>query len=79
MSIRAETKERQPAATSRRSQTAIAIAALVVLEILFVILYHFGNLETHVIETIGTGLGAGVVYFVILYAFEHLPERRATL
>jgi len=79
MSIRAESKERASVPTSRRSQTAIAVAGLVFLEILFVILYHFGNLEAHVIETIATGLGAGIVYFIILYALEHLPDRRATL
>lgn len=79
MNIRAETRERQPSATSRHSQTAIAVAGLVFLEILFVILYRFGNLEAHVIETIATGLGAGIVYFVILYAIEHLPDRQATL
>ncbi|HEV2616068.1 MAG TPA: glycosyltransferase 87 family protein, partial [Candidatus Acidoferrales bacterium] len=78
MSIRAEIRGRA-AAASPRSQTAVAIAALIVLEILFGILYHFGNLEVHVIGTIATGLGVGVIYFVILYALEHLPERRATL
>ncbi|MGH9710594.1 MAG: glycosyltransferase 87 family protein [Candidatus Acidiferrales bacterium] len=62
-----------------RSQTAIAIAGLIALEILFAILYRFGNLEAHVIEAIAIGLGAGIVYFVILYALEHLPDRRATL
>ncbi|HKV28041.1 MAG TPA: glycosyltransferase 87 family protein [Candidatus Acidoferrales bacterium] len=62
-----------------RSQTVLAIVGLVVLEILFGILYRFGNLEVHVIGTIAIGLGAGIVYFVILYALEHLPERRATL
>jgi hypothetical protein len=79
MSIRAEARDRQAAATSHRSQTVIAVAGLVFLEILFGILYHFGNLEARVIETIVTGLGAGIVYFVILYALEHLPDRRATL
>ena len=79
MSIRAEARERAKKPTSRRSQTAIAVAGLIFLEILFGILYHFGNLEVHVIETIATGLGAGVVYFVILYALERLPDRRATL
>ncbi|MGH9709729.1 MAG: hypothetical protein ACRD37_04195, partial [Candidatus Acidiferrales bacterium] len=52
---------------------------LIVLEILFAILYRFGNLEAHVIGTIATGLGAGIVYLVILYALEHLPDRRTTL
>jgi alpha-1,6-mannosyltransferase len=79
MSIRAEAREGEMAATSRRSQTAIAVAGLIFLEILFVILCHFGNLEVHVIETIATGLGAGIVYFVILYALERLPDRRETL
>jgi len=79
MSIRAEARERAETPTSRRSQTAIAVAGLIFLEILFGILYHFGNLEVHVIETIATGLGAGIVYFVILYALERLPDRRATL
>ena len=79
MNIRAEAKKRAETPTSRRSQTAVAVAGLIFLEVLFAILYHFGNLEVHVIETIAIGLGAGIVYFVILYALEHLPDRRATL
>ncbi|MFZ0638450.1 MAG: glycosyltransferase 87 family protein [Candidatus Acidiferrales bacterium] len=56
-----------------RSQIAIALIGLMVLEVLFAALYHFGNLELHVIGTIVIGLGAGIVYFVVLYGLEHAP------
>lgn len=77
MIIRAESRDRAAARTGRRSQTVIAIAGLILLEILFAVLYHFGNLEAHVIGTIAVGFGAGVVYVIALYALEHSPDRRA--
>ena len=71
--------------SSRASGTQIAVAliGLVVLEVLFAALYHFGNLELHVIGTIAAGLVAGIAYFIVLYALERVPEnpqaKRATL
>jgi alpha-1,6-mannosyltransferase len=56
-----------------RSQIAIALIGLLILEGLFAVLYRFGNLEPHVIGTIIVGLGAGIVYFVVLYGLGHVP------
>lgn len=61
---------------SGHSQIIIAFAGQIVLEGLFATLYHFRNLEQHVIGTISVGLGAGIVYFVALYALERLPNAR---
>lgn len=54
--------------------TAALLIGLAILEALFFTLYHFRNLEVHVIGTICVGLGAGIVYFVMLYALERRPE-----
>ena len=62
---------------SGQAQILVAFAGLIVLEGLFAALYHFGNLEQSVIRTIVAGLGAGVVYFIALYALERLPNARA--
>ncbi|MFZ0701935.1 MAG: hypothetical protein WAM80_08845, partial [Candidatus Acidiferrales bacterium] len=68
---------------TRRSEIIVALAGLLLLEGLFAAFYHFGNLEVHVIGTIAIGLAAGIVYFVVLYALERVPEnsqaKRATL
>jgi alpha-1,6-mannosyltransferase len=60
-------------------QALFALAGLIILEVPFGILYHFGNLETHIIGAIGAGLGAGVIYVVALYALEHSRAHRATI
>ena len=56
------------------SQTWIALCGGIALELLFYCVYRLGNLEVHVVETIAAGLAAGTVYFIFLYAFEHLPD-----
>lgn len=62
------------------AQALAATIGLCALEALFVLLHHFGDLERHVIATIVTGLAAGVIYLVMLYALEHWPRgRRATI
>ena len=62
---------------AKQSQMAVALIGLIVglfiLEGLFAVLYHFGNLELHVIGTIIVGLAAGIVYFAVLYGLEHSP------
>lgn len=65
------------AASEQRDRPMCNAALLIgaaVLEALFVTLYHFRDLETHVIGTICVGLGAGIVYFVMLYFLERRPE-----
>jgi len=76
---RTESRDRTAASPARRSQIGVAAAGLIALELLFAVLYRFRNLETHVIGTIAVGLGAGVIYFLILYGLEHSPDHRATL
>jgi alpha-1,6-mannosyltransferase len=60
----------------RISQTQILLAAFILLEALFWRLRRFGNLETYVVETIATGLAAGVIYFLATYGLEHTREGR---
>lgn len=62
---------------------AALLIGLAILEALFATLYHLRNLEVHVVGTISVGLGAGIIYFISLYALEHRPQnahaKRATL
>lgn len=58
---------------ARLSGGAIALAGFIVLELLFLILYRFADLEAHVIATTAIGLGGGIVYFIVLYGLEHSP------
>src|ERR1700683_1023975 len=60
----------------RISQTQILLAAFILLEALFWRLRRFSNLETYVVETIATGLAAGVIYFLATYGLEHTREGR---
>jgi alpha-1,6-mannosyltransferase len=60
----------------RISQTQILFTGFILLEALFWRLRRFGNLETFVVETIATGLAAGVIYFIALYGLEHTRESR---
>jgi alpha-1,6-mannosyltransferase len=59
---------------SKKIQITIACAGLVILEVLFAVLYHFQNLELHVIGTIIVGLAAGIAYFATLYGLERWPR-----
>lgn len=60
-----------------RPQAAAALAGILALEILFAAMRRLGNLKLYVVETIALALAAGVVYFLALYALEHLRESRA--
>jgi len=51
----------------------------VALEALFLVLRFLSDLKMHVIETIATGLAAGIAYLVTLYFLERAEERRAVL
>ena len=62
-----------------RPQTLIALASVIALELCFLALHRLGDLKVHVIATIAIGLGAGVLYFVSLYALEHTEEHAAAL
>ncbi len=54
-----------------RSQAAAALAGIAALEAIFETMRRLGNLKLYVIETIALALGAGIIYFVALYALEH--------
>ncbi len=65
--------------TSRPRSGWQAIAALVIgipLEAGFFTLARLANLELYVVETIAIALGTGILYFLALHAFEHLPDTR---
>jgi hypothetical protein len=66
--------------TSRRfSPLPVALGSAAALEVFFLILLRLGDLRLYVVETIGIGFAAGVVYLVTLYALERAEERRSIL
>ena len=72
----------QPTSALRRaiaSQTSLAIAGALVLEVVFVLMARLGDLKVEVIETITLALAAGIVYFIALYVLEHSPKSRPAL
>lgn len=71
--------ERAEANVRPKLQALFALAGLIILEVPFGILYHFGNLETHIVGAIAAGLGGGVIHVVALYALEHSRPHRATI
>ena len=60
-------------------QSIIALIAIAALEAVFVAMARLGDLSVHIPEFMALALGAGVLYFVALYALEHTPENRAVL
>jgi len=60
-------------------QSIIALIAIAALEAVFVAIARLGDLSVHIPEFMALALGAGVLYFVALYALEHTPENRAVL
>ncbi len=65
--------------TLRNKQVALAITGAVCLELLFLWLHHLGDLELYAVETIATGLAAGIIYLVVVYALEHSSENQRTV
>ena len=60
-------------------QAVVALAGFAALEAIFLSLHRLGDLKLYVVETIALGLGAGVIYLVVVYALEHAAESRLTL
>jgi alpha-1,6-mannosyltransferase len=60
-----------------RGQSAAALLLLVALEAIFLYVARLRDLSLHVIGFIALALAAGVVYFIALYALEHLGDSRA--
>jgi hypothetical protein len=63
--------------TFARPQAVATLAGLAALEAIFETMRRLGNLKLHVIETIGLGLAAGVLYLVALYALERSRDSAA--
>jgi len=61
------------------TQAVVALVGLALLEAIFAFLHRLGDLKLYVVETIAAGLAAGLLYFILLFALEHLRESRATL
>lgn len=64
--------------TKKRLQVYLALAVIVVLEILYAGMHRLQDLKVHVIEFIVLALAAGVIYLIALYALEWAGEHRAT-
>jgi alpha-1,6-mannosyltransferase len=63
----------------RQPQIAVALVAIVALEALFAAMARLGDLSVQIPEFMALALGAGVLYFIALYALEHTRDNRAVL
>ena len=61
------------------TQSIIALIAIVALETVFGAMARLGDLSIHIPEFMALALGAGVLYFIALYALEHTHDSRAVL
>jgi alpha-1,6-mannosyltransferase len=66
-------------AYSYSRQALLAIIAVGGMEALFAAIAHLGDLSVHIPEFIALALGAGILYFVALFALEHTRDSPATL
>jgi alpha-1,6-mannosyltransferase len=77
--------QRRPGAGSTGSppqkepQHLIALVAIIALEAVFAAMARLGDLSVHIPEFMALALGAGVLYFIALYALEHTRDSRAVL
>ena len=60
-------------------QVLVAIIAILALEAVFAVMARLGDLSLHIPEFIALALGAGVLYFIAVYALEHTRENRAVM
>ena len=63
----------------RAPQAIVALVAIVALEAMFAAMARLGDLAGHIPEFMALALGAGVLYFIALYALEHTRDNRAVL
>ena len=70
-----------PRENSSRSHSplVVAFAGAAALEAAFLAILRLSDLKMHVIETIATGLAAGIVYLVLIYLLERAGDRRSLL
>jgi alpha-1,6-mannosyltransferase len=62
-----------------KPQATVALVAIIALEAVFAAMARLGYLSDHIPEFIALALGAGVLYFVAIYALEHTRDSRAVL
>jgi hypothetical protein len=60
-------------------QFLVALVAICALEAVFAAMARLGDLSVHIPEFMALALGAGIVYFIALYALEHTPDKRLAL
>ncbi len=60
-------------------QHLIALVAVIALEAVFAAMARLRDLSAHIPEFVALALGAGVLYFVALYALEHTRDDRTVL
>jgi hypothetical protein len=60
-------------------QLLTALAAITALEAVFAAMARLGDLSVHIPEFTALALGAGVLYFIALYALEHTRDSRIVL
>jgi hypothetical protein len=60
-------------------QLLIALVAIAALEAVFAAMARLGDLSVHILEFMALALGAGVLYFIALYALEHTGDNRIVL
>ncbi len=70
---------RRPFEPLRSAQPIVALIAIVALETVFGTMARLGDLTVHIPEFMALALGAGILYFVALYALEHTRDSRAVL
>src|SRR5713226_9371337 len=63
----------------RSTQAIVALIAMIALEAVFAAMARLGDLADHVPEFMALALGAGVLYFIVLYGLEHTRDSRAVL
>ena len=64
---------------ARSTQALVALVALIALEAVFAAMARLGDLADHIPEFMALALGAGVLYFIVIYGLEHTRENRAVL
>jgi len=63
----------------RSAQPIVALIAMIALEAVFGAMARLGDLSVHIPEFMALSLGAGILYFIALYALEHTRDSRAVL
>src|SRR5581483_2906519 len=65
--------------TNYNRQALLALIAIGGMEALFAAIAHLGDLSVHIPAFIALALGAGILYFVAIFALEHTRDSSAAL